>query len=101
MFAKTAFPSTQTLTQTNTFCSKGEEKSLKSSPHTSAARHGAPHLGGGAVSPHASVGRPHLGWGDRRRHSATERTPLLGDLELRLEKGGLLVKSGQDIAILG
>ena len=32
MFAKTAFPSTQTLTQTNASCSKGEEKSLKSSP---------------------------------------------------------------------
>lgn len=32
MFAKAAFPSTQTLTQTNAFCSKGREESLKSSP---------------------------------------------------------------------
>lgn len=63
MFAKTAFPSTQMLTQTNAFCSKGKEESLKSSPNTSAARHGAPHSG------------PHLGRGDWRGRSATELAP--------------------------
>lgn len=54
MFARAAVPSTETSTQTNAFCSKGKEKSLKVSP-----RHLAAKLGRHARGPGASPGR---GW---------------------------------------
>lgn len=80
---KTAFPSTPTFIQTNAVCSKGKEKSLKSSPNTSAARCGAPYVGQqGALTPESGV--PTQGGGT----SAADLAPLLDRVETKAVRGG-------------
>ena len=65
MFAKAAFPSTQTLIQTNAFCSKGREESLKSSRHLSSQAWGATLGGDEEHSPPRRA--PHPGRGEWTR----------------------------------